>query len=85
MVSFELQPLADYVLKKIKQGERMLRSPAHSAKRKDEEAFLRTESALALAEERPSKRSGEAVLKKLFWRSLEGSPINLESAGLQVG
>lgn len=38
-------------------------------------AFLRTESAVALAAERLAKRRGEAGSKEFVWKPLEGSPI----------
>ncbi|MCA6113030.1 LysR family transcriptional regulator [Bradyrhizobium cenepequi] len=39
-------------------------------------AFLRTESAVALAAERLAKRRGEAGSKEFIWKPLEGSPIH---------
>lgn len=39
-------------------------------------AFLRTESAVALAAERLAKRRGESGPREFIWRPLEGSPIH---------
>nr|WP_274613597.1 LysR family transcriptional regulator [Bradyrhizobium acaciae] len=39
-------------------------------------AFLRTESAVALAAERLAKRRGEAGSKEFIWKPLKGSPIH---------
>lgn len=39
-------------------------------------AFLRTESAVALAAERLAKRRGETGSKEFIWKPLEGSPIH---------